>query len=305
MRVNGEWLLCDDGIERPVIRGEVATHDGLWLAAEFLVDTGADRTVLTTDMFSALGFSPTPAHERIQGVGGFVDSVVLETRIRLSRDDTGRVVFRGRHVAVTDGEALEHERARSRHHRLVCGDRRPSGRRRLPARPAASVSNRAGHTSITNSPQRSPWSQGNPSLNLQQTPYASSLCSALSAPSVVKRSGAECAMAHATRTFRIFVSSTFSDLKEERNALQKYVFPRPFDGAQGRSAGAVCAAWLPLSGDRSALGRAWGGGARPADDAHLFGGDRTLPARDTAAKYSFRFPRCAAGAGPSTCGRSH
>lgn len=25
---------------------------------------------------------------------------------------------------------------------------------------------------------------------------------------------------------RIFVSSTFSDLKEERNALQQYVFPR-------------------------------------------------------------------------------
>jgi len=33
-------------------------------------------------------------------------------------------------------------------------------------------------------------------------------------------------MAQATRTFRIFVSSTFSDLKEERNALQRYVFPR-------------------------------------------------------------------------------
>ena len=29
-----------------------------------------------------------------------------------------------------------------------------------------------------------------------------------------------------TRTFRIFVSSTFADLKEERNALQKDVFPR-------------------------------------------------------------------------------
>jgi len=33
-------------------------------------------------------------------------------------------------------------------------------------------------------------------------------------------------MPQATRTFRIFVSSTFSDLKAERNALQKYVFPR-------------------------------------------------------------------------------
>lgn len=33
-------------------------------------------------------------------------------------------------------------------------------------------------------------------------------------------------MVLAGKTFRIFVSSTFSDLKEERNALQKYVFPR-------------------------------------------------------------------------------
>ena len=33
-------------------------------------------------------------------------------------------------------------------------------------------------------------------------------------------------MALASKTFRIFVSSTFSDLKEERNALQREVFPR-------------------------------------------------------------------------------
>jgi hypothetical protein len=30
----------------------------------------------------------------------------------------------------------------------------------------------------------------------------------------------------ATRTFRIFVSSTFEDLKAERDALQRHVFPR-------------------------------------------------------------------------------
>ena len=29
-----------------------------------------------------------------------------------------------------------------------------------------------------------------------------------------------------SKTFRIFVSSTFSDLKAERDALQRFVFPR-------------------------------------------------------------------------------
>ena len=33
-------------------------------------------------------------------------------------------------------------------------------------------------------------------------------------------------MAQRSRTFRIFVSSTFSDLKAERNALQERVFPK-------------------------------------------------------------------------------
>lgn len=39
-----------------------------------------------------------------------------------------------------------------------------------------------------------------------------------------------------SRTFRIFVSSTFSDLEAERNALQKKVFPRLRDlaAAHGR-----------------------------------------------------------------------
>lgn len=33
-------------------------------------------------------------------------------------------------------------------------------------------------------------------------------------------------MPQASKTFRIFVSSAFSDLKEERNALQERVFPK-------------------------------------------------------------------------------
>jgi len=41
-------------------------------------------------------------------------------------------------------------------------------------------------------------------------------------------------MAQASRTFRIFVSSTFSDLKAERNALQKEVFPQLRDLAADR-----------------------------------------------------------------------
>ena len=39
-----------------------------------------------------------------------------------------------------------------------------------------------------------------------------------------------------SRTFRVFVSSTFEDLMEERNALQKYVFPRLAEHCAARKA---------------------------------------------------------------------
>ncbi len=53
-------------------------------------------------------------------------------------------------------------------------------------------------------------------------------------------------MPQSGRTFRIFVSSTFSDLDAERNALQERVFPRLRDKA--------AATRLPLPADRPALG---------------------------------------------------
>jgi hypothetical protein len=39
-----EWTLCDDGIVRPVVEGELLASDGSWLAIELLMDVGADRT---------------------------------------------------------------------------------------------------------------------------------------------------------------------------------------------------------------------------------------------------------------------
>jgi hypothetical protein len=46
-------------------------------------------------------------------------------------------------------------------------------------------------------------------------------------------------MTQASRTFRIFVSSTFSDLKAERNALQERVFPHTRGGDERVSAAGV------------------------------------------------------------------
>jgi hypothetical protein len=107
MRIDGEWLLCDDGIMRPVIRGEILAASGAWQSAEFLVDTGADRTVFSAATLAVLGLQLLMAQDRIGGLGGVAESVVVETQVRLTREEAGKIVFRGRYTAVTDLEALD------------------------------------------------------------------------------------------------------------------------------------------------------------------------------------------------------
>ena len=107
MQINGEWYPCSDGVARPVIRGGVLAGDGSWIRAHFLVDTGADRTVLSAAALALLRLQPLALQERLGGLGGVTDAVVVETQIRLSREMGGNVVFRGQYAAVTEVEALD------------------------------------------------------------------------------------------------------------------------------------------------------------------------------------------------------
>jgi predicted aspartyl protease len=107
MRIDGQWLLADDGVMRPMISGEILAGNGSWERSEFLVDTGADRTVFSAATLAKLGLQPVAMREGISGVGGMVDSVIVETQIQLTREDAGNVVFRGQYVAVTELEALD------------------------------------------------------------------------------------------------------------------------------------------------------------------------------------------------------
>jgi predicted aspartyl protease len=90
-----------------VVRGEVLASDGLWVQAPFLVDTGADRTVFSAAILTALRLEPVITRDRLGGLGGVVDSVIVETSVRLTREEARKVVFRGQYAAVTDLEALD------------------------------------------------------------------------------------------------------------------------------------------------------------------------------------------------------
>lgn len=89
-----------------MIRAEVLASDASWQPAEFLVDTGADRTVMSATVMVALGLRPVSGHCRLGSVGGAIEATVVETQIRMTREDAGKVVLRGQYAAVSSLEAL-------------------------------------------------------------------------------------------------------------------------------------------------------------------------------------------------------
>lgn len=107
MLISGVWQLCDDGIVRPVIRGEVLAGNGAWVQAPFLVDTAADRTVLSADILALLHLQPLVTPFRLSGVGGEASSVVIETRIQFAQEGAGMVVFRGQFAGFRQLESLD------------------------------------------------------------------------------------------------------------------------------------------------------------------------------------------------------
>jgi len=107
MRFDGQWLQCDDDIVRPVIRAEILAGDDVWRALELLVDTGADRTVISANVLESLNLQTSEPRGQIGGVGGLVDSVTVSTEIRFTRDDGRKTAFLADYAACTGHEALD------------------------------------------------------------------------------------------------------------------------------------------------------------------------------------------------------
>jgi len=107
MEIKGEWQFCEDGIVRPVMIGRIQTANGEWISARLLIDTGADRTVLSASALSKLGFIPHESEEGISGLGGVTDAVAIQTKLQLFRETGAPVTFHSHFTAVTDPTALD------------------------------------------------------------------------------------------------------------------------------------------------------------------------------------------------------
>jgi hypothetical protein len=109
MLVKGEWQRCDDGITRPLVRATVLDVAGISMPEDFLIDSGADRTVLSASLLTRLRL-PTqspPPELSLSGVGGISAFVIVTTVVEFSREDGGTVRMRGEFAGFTDVDATD------------------------------------------------------------------------------------------------------------------------------------------------------------------------------------------------------
>ena len=108
MRIVGEWQLCDDGVMRPTVRVKVLGRNGISVADDFLIDTGADRTVFSAGL-TRLGLLTRAAQPdfTLSGIGGASAFVCVTTVVEFVRDDGGPARVHGEFAGFIDPTATD------------------------------------------------------------------------------------------------------------------------------------------------------------------------------------------------------
>ena len=108
MLVRGEWQLRDDGVMRPIVRARVG-EDGSPVPENFLIDSGADRTVLSAVLVTHLRLSvqSAPPGFTLSGIGGTSAFVLVTTVVEFISDDGRPVRVRGEFAGFTDPTATD------------------------------------------------------------------------------------------------------------------------------------------------------------------------------------------------------
>ena len=86
MQIVGAWWPCDDGVVRPVVGCLVLGSAGQNHPERFLIDSGADRTVLSAELLGKLQLSgqAPPSGFALAGISGTSPIVVVTTVLELA-----------------------------------------------------------------------------------------------------------------------------------------------------------------------------------------------------------------------------
>jgi len=104
MRFDGTWTMDAVGVTWPVVTAKVQKADAGWVECEFVVDTGAEITIIAAEIFHQLGLPGHPSSTNLQGVGGTVESVRVDTVIQFTQPNGAPAIVRSQfHAAAAPG----------------------------------------------------------------------------------------------------------------------------------------------------------------------------------------------------------
>jgi len=103
MQIIAQWITRSDGVTRPMVQANVLGASGNYFNEFFLIDTGADRTVLSASFAGRLNLpaSPPPPGYSLVGISGQTGVVLLSTVLEFTRDDGGPARVHGELAAFT------------------------------------------------------------------------------------------------------------------------------------------------------------------------------------------------------------
>lgn len=107
MRIHGGWYEAEGRLPQPVLIALVQAADGSWINCPFLIDTGADSTVLDAKTIQQLGRPTTLAQTQLGGIGGAVETVTVWTTLRFPLPNGGNANIEGAYSAFEVEGALE------------------------------------------------------------------------------------------------------------------------------------------------------------------------------------------------------
>ena len=109
MLIVGRWHLFDDGITRPIVRAQVIGDNGTPRGENFLIDSGADRSVFSAALLERLRLPAKNVQPdfTLSGIGGTRAFVLVTTVIEFVRDDGGPIRVRGEFAGFTDPTATD------------------------------------------------------------------------------------------------------------------------------------------------------------------------------------------------------
>jgi len=107
MIVLGEWRTDENGVLTPVLDCFLLGGSGKWLAVSFLIDSGAERTVLSPEILRDLDAPSQMSLDTLVGIGAASQVLTVSSRLRLQTVDGSEVIVNGPFFGLPQGREGE------------------------------------------------------------------------------------------------------------------------------------------------------------------------------------------------------